>query len=79
MDISFPQFINFYSCSVIKAKRAKKYALMEPSVAFYWSSESTSINMSSIYKKSGLGIPNPTAIENDNEKEPDFLDEGTSI
>lgn len=79
MDLSFPEFLDFYSCSVIKAKRAQKYALMEPSVAFSRSSDSTSINMSSIDKKSGLGIPNPNVIENDCVKDPDFLDDGTSF
>jgi len=52
---------------------------MEASVVFSRSSDSTSINMSSIDKKSGLGIPNPTVIENDYVKDPDFLDDGTSF
>ena len=52
---------------------------MEASVVFSRSSDSTSINMSRIDQKPGVGVPNPTAIENDNVKGQDLSDEGTSF
>ena len=71
--------ISFLICSVIKARRAKKYAI-DTSVIFSQSTESTSINMPSMDEKPELGIPNPCAVkENEYVMGPELSAEATTL
>ena len=70
---------SFLTCSVIKARRAKKYAI-DTSVIFSQSTESTSINMPSMDEKPVLGIPNPCAVkENEYGMGPELSAEATTL
>ena len=67
------------TCSVIKARKAKKYT-MDSSVMFSQSTDSTSINMTSIDQKPELGIPNPCAVkENEYVMGPELSTEATTL
>ena len=70
--------LSFLTCSFIKARKAKKYASDSP-VIFSQSTESTSINMSSMEQKPELGIPNPCAVkENEYVMGPELSTEATA-
>lgn len=77
LSFFFSFFSSYLSCSVKKAKKAKKY-YMESSVKFSSSAESTSISMPS--QKPEPEIPNSCTVkENDYAEGSDFSLEVTNL